>query len=436
MSMKPDTTAAWAGLGYEQDELMLCSVGYGKGTMEFSIPRKNLMAVLEPNHMTPARSGEDEIRHALAHPIGTPRLSDIVHPGEKVAIITSDVTRPMPSKLALPPLLEELEAAGVDLGHVTIVFALGSHRKQTPEEHKYLVGEDVYARVRCLDSDGKDCRNVGTTSRGTPVDVFTPVADADRVICLGNIEFHYFAGYSGGAKALMPGVSSRAAIQANHRDMVRHDARAGALDDNPLRQDIEEAATLRPIDFILNVVLDEKKNVLKAVAGHYQQAHREGCRFLDGIYKVSIPAKADIVVVTPGGYPKDINLYQAQKALDNSKNAVRDGGVVILAAACTEGLGEAVFEEWMLNATSVDQLIHDIQERFVLGGHKAAAIALVMKKAGVSLVSDLEPEFCRSMFFEPHASVDAALQAALEKLGLDATVLFMPYGGSTLPAVE
>ncbi|MFP5238902.1 MAG: nickel-dependent lactate racemase [Acidobacteriota bacterium] len=436
MTTRPNFDEGWNLLGLERDDLQRFQVGYGKGSIEFSIPRNNLLGVLEPNDVKPQRSGIDEIRHALAHPIGAPRLRDIVKPGERVAIVTSDVTRPMPSKLALPPVLDELEAAGVSFEDVVVVFALGSHRKQTAEEHIQLVGEDVYARVRCLDSDGMDCRNMGITSRGTPVDVFRPVADADRLICLGNIEFHYFAGYSGGAKALMPGVSSRAAIQANHRGMVRADARAGALEDNSLRLDIEEAATLRPIDFILNVVLDEHKSVLKAVAGHHVLAHREGCRFLDQLYKVSIPAKADIVIVTPGGYPKDINLYQAQKALDNSKNAVRDGGVVILAAACTEGLGEEVFERWMLSAQSPGQLIADIQENFVLGGHKAAAIALVMKKARICLVSDLDPDFSRSLFFEPQDSVDKALQAALGEFGPSATVLFMPYGGSTLPALD
>jgi len=317
-----------------------------------------------------------------------------------------------------------------------VVFALVSHRKHTEEEKKYLVGEEVYNKVQCVDSDPSDFVHMGVTSRGTPVDIFSAVAKADRRICLGNIEFHYFAGYSGGAKAIMPGVSTRAAIQANHSAMVKNEARAGAMDDNPVRLDIEEVVQFVPIDFILNVVLDEKKNIIKAVAGHHVHAHREGCKFLDSLYKVEIPQKADIVITTPGGYPKDINLYQAQKALDNSKHAVRDGGIVILLASCTEGLGEEVFERWLLNADSPDSMISDIQKNFELGGHKAAAIALVQKKAKIYLVSDLEKDFVRKLFMEPFDDISEALESAFNELGQDAKVLLMPYGGSTLPFVK
>ena len=172
------------------------------------------------------------------------------------------------------------------------------------------------------------------------MDIFTPVARADRRICLGNIEYHYFAGYSGGAKAIMPGVSTRAAIQANHSRMVEETSRAGLLEGNNLRADIEEAGAVCGIDFILNVVLDEHKEIIKAVAGDVTAAHRAGCAFLDTLYLKKIPRRADIIVVSQGGAPKDLNLYQTQKALDNAKHAVRRGGTVILVGSCKEGLGE------------------------------------------------------------------------------------------------
>jgi len=410
--------------------------GYGKTYKEFDINDENILMELRQNHVDIKLTGADEVKRALDNPIGTDRLSKIIKPGEKVAIITSDITRPMPSKIVLPLILEELREAGVKYEDITVVFALGSHRKHTEEEKKYLVGEDVYNKVQCVDSDPSDFVHMGVTSRGTPVDIFSAVAKADRRICLGNIEFHYFAGYSGGAKAIMPGVSTRAAIQANHSAMVKNEARAGAMDDNPVRLDIEEVVQFVPIDFILNVVLDEKKNIIKAVAGHHVHAHREGCKFLDSLYKVEIPQKADIVITTPGGYPKDINLYQAQKALDNSKHAVRDGGIVILLASCTEGLGEEVFERWLLNADSPDSMISDIQKNFELGGHKAAAIALVQKKAKIYLVSDLEKDFVRKLFMEPFDDISEALESAFNELGQDAKVLLMPYGGSTLPFVK
>jgi nickel-dependent lactate racemase len=277
---------------------------------------------------------------------------------------------------------------------------------------------------------------LGETSSGTPVSLFRPVVEADRRICLGNIEYHYFAGYSGGAKALMPGVATRDAIQANHSMMVREDAKAGALEDNPLRRDIDEVTNFINIDFILNVVLNEKKEIIKAVAGHHKFAHREGCHFLDRLYKIEMDQAADIVIVSPGGYPKDINIYQAQKALDNAKHAVREGGIIILAASCKEGLGEGVFEKWMTGSKTSKEMIQRIQVKFELGGHKAAAIAMVLEKARIFFVSDLEASFAESIFLEPFSSIDQALESAFDSLGSDAKVLIMPFGGSTLPVIK
>lgn len=409
--------------------------GYGKHTKTFQVDDANLLMEIRQNEISIESTGAEEVRRALHNPIGAPRLNALVKPGEKIVIITSDITRPLPSYQVLPEVISELEAGGVDRRDITVVFALGSHRSHTEKEMRYLVGDAVYDTVRCIDSNTEDYVYLGTTALGTPVEIFREVAEAQRRICLGNIEYHYFAGYSGGAKAIMPGVSTRAAIQSNHSAMVRDEARAGALDGNPVREDIDSVVDFVPIDFIVNVVLDEKKKIIKAVAGHYKEAHREGCKFLDGLYKVPIPQLADIVIATPGGYPKDINLYQAQKALDNAKHAVREGGIVILAAACTEGLGEEVFERWMLSAASTDGLIQDIQARFELGGHKAAAIALVAKKADIFLVSDMDDSFVRSLFMHPYHEITDALDAAYEKLGKNAKVLLMPYGGSTLPVL-
>ena len=409
--------------------------GCGTGYQEVEVPEEHFLGELHANEVSVGLVGEAEVRRALADPIGSPRLKEIVHPGETVAIITSDVTRPMPTYKVMPALLDELYAAGVRKEDITLVFALGSHRKQTPEEQRRLAGERAYAEIKCVDSDPGDCVSFGTTSRGTPVDITRVVAEADRRICLGNIEYHYFAGYSGGAKAIMPGCSTRAAIQANHSRMVLPEAKAGALETNPLRLDIEEAGNMVGIDFIVNVVLSEHKEILRAVAGDVTKAHREGCRFLDTLYRKELRQPADIVIVSQGGAPKDLNLYQTQKALDNAKHAVRDGGVIILIGSCKEGLGEKTFEEWMTSAPSAHSLIERIKREFKLGGHKAAAIAMVLERAEVDLVSDLDPDFVRSMFLVPQPSAQAALDAALAKLGRDATILAMPYGGSTLPTV-
>lgn len=406
---------------------------FAKGTMSVDIKDQHLLGVLHANEVKVDLMGDEEVVRALQNPIASKKLSEIVTAGEKVAIITSDITRPMPSRVVLPHILEELNLGGVKDEDIVIVFALGSHRAHTIEEMKYLVGDQVYDRVKCLDSDIKDFVHLGTTENGTPIDIFTPVAEADRRICLGNIEFHYFAGYSGGAKAIMPGVSTRDAIQANHKNMVKEEARAGNLDTNPVRIDIEATIDHIHIDFILNVVLNEDKEIIKAVAGHHKEAHRKGCKFLDGLYKIDIEEGGDIVMVSAGGFPKDLNLYQAQKALDNAKHAVKKGGVIILLASCKEGLGEHTFQEWLMEADQASDMITRIQADFKLGGHKAAAIAMVLEKAEVYLVSDLEADFVRSCFLQAFTSVEDAYEKAREKLGQDASVLVIPHGGSILP---
>lgn len=409
--------------------------GFGTGFQEVDVPEQNFIGELHANEVPVGLTGAPEAARALEHPIGTPRLRDIVHAGETVAIVTSDVTRPMPTYKVMPALLDELYAGGIRPKDITLVFALGSHRRQTDEEKRRLAGERAWNEIRCVNSDPDDCISFGTTSRGTPVDITRVVAEADRRICLGNIEYHYFAGYSGGAKAIMPGASTRAAIQANHSRMILPEAKAGNLEGNPLRMDIEEAGAMVGIDFILNVVLSEHKEILKAFAGDVTAAHREGCKFLDTLYRKPLKEAADIVLVSQGGAPKDLNLYQTQKALDNAKHAVKDGGIIILIGSCREGLGERTFEEWMTSAPTAHSLIERIEREFRLGGHKAAAIAMVLERAEVDLVSELDDDFVRSIFLTPQPSAQAALDHAFKKLGPNATVLAMPYGGSTLPTV-
>ncbi|PLX31044.1 MAG: transcriptional regulator, partial [Clostridiales bacterium] len=260
---------------------MKMELKYGKGKLAFEIDPKNHLGTLLPNEKENVLTGRDEVKRALENPIGTKRLREIVSKGEKVAIVTSDITRPMPSKTVLPLVVEELKSGGIEEDDIIVVFALGSHRKHSEEEKRMLAGDEVFeSRVKLVDSDAEDCVNLGVCGKGTPVDIFKPVAEADRVVCLGNIEYHYFAGYSGGAKALMPGVSSRRAIQINHSNMVKEEARAGNMDTNPVRQDIDETGSHIKIDFIVNVVLNSKKEIASAVAGDYIKAHREGCKTL------------------------------------------------------------------------------------------------------------------------------------------------------------
>ena len=253
---------------------MIVQLPYGKENLELSIPDRHFLQTLLPNEVQTDLVGTEEVIRALEHPIGTERLKDLVSPGQKVAIVTSDITRPLPSYLVLPPVLKELNRGGISDSDITIVFALGSHRAHTREEMIHLVGEEVFNRVKCVDSKD-DFVHMGTTRRGTPVDIYRDVAEADVRICLGNIEFHYFAGYSGGSKAIMPGVSTRNAIQCNHSRMVQAEAKAGAIEGNPIREDIDEVCErFVPITFIVNVILDEKKRIRRCVAGHFIKAQR------------------------------------------------------------------------------------------------------------------------------------------------------------------
>lgn len=408
-------------------------LGFDKQQIEFNVAKDRMLAELLPNEVEIKLTGVDEVIRALDNPIGSNKVENLVKPGDKVCIITSDITRPMPSKICLPPLLERLNKAGIPDKDILIVFGLGSHRNHTKDEIIYLVGQEVYDRIECIDSNPDCCKRIGVTSSGTHVDIFDRVVDSDFIICMGNIEYHYFAGYSGGAKAIMPGVSTREAIRQNHKMMVDKEAYAGNLE-SPVRRDIEESAKLLGIDFILNVVLDEHKNIIKAVAGDSVLAHREGCAFLDKLYSVRISEKADIVVVSAGGYPKDQNMYQAQKALDNAKHAIKDGGIIIWIASCKEGLGSKIFEEWMTQKTP-KEMIEDIKKDFKLGGHKAAAISLVLEKCRIFLVSDLNKKLVKDIHLEPYGSLEEAFCDATKILGEKSSVYVMPYGGSTLPKV-
>lgn len=411
------------------------SVPYGHAELHGQVPEASFLGTFLPQEEEAADDEQQLLRQALEHPIGTARLRELARPGQKVAIVTSDLTRPCPSHKLLPSVLAELNAAGVPDADITVIVALGLHRAQTPAELEELLGAEVCRRVRVLNHDPEQVVRLGMTSRGTPVEFFRPLVEADLRVCLGNLEFHYFAGFSGGAKALLPGCASRATVNANHALMVQPGAVAGKLEGNPVRADLEEGAAMLGGDFILNVVVDGHHRITGAVAGHVDQAHRQGCEMVAQRGSVPIPQLAEVVVVSAGGYPKDINMYQAQKALDNAMHAVRPGGVIIWVAECVEGLGGKTFESWLREAGQPDRVLEKIQREFVLGGHKAAAIAAVLKRAAVYLVSGLEEGVLAGSGLVPFVDLDEALKAALDQIGPQARVLSLPYGGSVLPVV-
>lgn len=406
---------------------------YGKGFKTINLPSKNLLGVIEPLELPVPPDPLGEIRRALESPINSQPLYKIAVGKGKIVILVSDISRPSPSHLILPPIIEELHRADIKDQQITIVFALGNHRPHTQNEQKQLVGEEIYARFKCVDHDPNNCINMGKTSRGTPIEVFRPVAGADLIIGTGNLEFHQGAGFTGGAKVLFPGVCSQIGIESNHQLMAQNRNLIGITDGNPMREDLEEAAEIAGLDFIINIVLNTNNQIIKAVAGDFIKSHREGTKWVEKIYKRSFPELADLIIASCGGYPKDSNLYQAQKGLKNASQALTPGGIIILLAECKEGIGDPLFHEWMLQAKTPDDPINHLQNKFVLGAHKAAAVCKVLKKNETFLVSELPTNLVEKCFFQPVSSLSKAIDKALAKLPPTAKILVLPYANITLP---
>ncbi len=412
---------------------MKVDLNYGKKIVSLDIPDSNFLGMMKPEDIDGLDDPAAEVRQALAEPIGSQRLKELLSPNDRVVILVSDISRPVPSKILLPPILAEIKTAGLDDNQVKIVFGLGVHRKQTEEEKKDLVGKKIYERIECIDHDIEDCEQVGVTSRGTKAEVFRKVLEADFVIATGSLEFHYFAGYSGGVKALAPGVCSRATIESNHSLFLHPDAKSGVLTGNPLREELEEIVAMVGVDFMVNAVLNPQKEIIKVVAGDVTAAHRAGAEYIDRIYRLQIDELADIVIISPGGFPKDINLYQTHKAIQNALPAVKKGGIVLTFACCKEGIGEENFARALSENLSLDKLVDELKHKFIQGRHIASQMAKIQLEHRIYLVSDLPQEVTNNLFFRCFDSPQKALSEALKAQGKDAKALIMPFGISCLP---
>jgi len=390
-------------------------IPYGKKSIMLSIPEKNIQDIISGGETGRDIDERRVIEKALKNPIGSPRLRKMAEGKANAVILASDITRPCPSYRFLPLLIDELTAGGIRQENIKVILGLGIHRCHTEEEKRKLAGDQVYNRVKVIDSDPKETIHIGDTSSGTPVEIFREALGNDLMIATGNIEYHYFAGYSGGAKAVMPGVCSRNSIQANHSMMLDRRASAGRAVGNPVREDIEEAGRMAGIDYIFNVILDDNKKIIAAVAGKNNEAWLDGISIYDDIYMIETERPADIVIASAGGDPKDLNLYQSQKALENVKDAVRPGGAIILAASCHEGFGEDVFEKWMQDAPDYDLISKRLKEDFVLGGHKAVAVARVISEKKVFLYSEFDRGSTEKMGFEKLEDIQSYIDDRLEE---------------------
>ncbi|MHB1347554.1 MAG: nickel-dependent lactate racemase family protein [Candidatus Humimicrobiaceae bacterium] len=389
---------------------MKIDILYGKEKIALDIPDKNIQDIISSRQNSSFNLDENTIvKQTLESPIESARLCEIVRGKKSVCIIASDITRPCPSYKFLPQLVEELNKGGIENQNIKILLGLGIHRKHAEDEKRKLVGDFIYEHIRIEDSDTSNTQLIGHTTATTPVEIYKGALECELLIATGNIEYHYFAGYSGGAKAVMPGICSRNSIQFNHKMMLDETAAAGNFSNNPVRQDIEEAGRLAGIDFIFNVILDDKKNIIAAVAGKNNEAYIEGIKKYDSIYKIEVNQPADIVISSQGGYPKDINLYQSQKALENVKEIVNEKGTIILVASCSEGFGEDIFEEWMTNCRDYELISNKLKRNFVLGGHKAVAISRILSKTEVFLYSEFSLSETEKMGFKKIGNVQEYL---------------------------
>ena len=425
---------------WKETHLVDAWIPYGKTEICARIPTRNYLGSIEPKERQGVKDTRAEIERALNEPFGTKRLSELTKPGDKIAIVVNDQTRSTPSHLIVPPVLDELNKAGIKDTDITIIIGCGTHRLTKPEEMKALLGAETLQRVKAISHDcrAKDLVYLGKTkTHRTKVYVNKVFAEADLRILTGDIELHYYAGYGGGRKGVLPAVSGEETIQHNHAMILHPKARAGVLEGNPVHEDMVEAARLAKVDFIVNIVTNSKTELVKAFAGDLEQAFHDGVKLVDEMYKVPIERRADIVIVSPGGTPRDIDLYQAYKAVDDALDAVKRGGVIIWAAECPEGHGNDVFNDWMIRFKDPKDMEVEIKRHFRLGGHKAYYLVKALQRVQIILVSTLPDYYAVSTFrLRTARALNDALRDAFDIVGKDGKVWVIPYGNVTLPIVH
>ncbi|MBS3773443.1 MAG: nickel-dependent lactate racemase, partial [Candidatus Thermoplasmatota archaeon] len=406
---------------------MKVDLPYGKDTLEADIPDATLVDVVYPNMLEPEHSPEEYVRHALSYPMDTQSLAQLAEPGMSVAVAVDDNTRPCPTGEMLPHVIAELTGQGVSTDDITIIFATGTHRPVKHGEAEELLGADLaneltYLSNRCK----KDSFSlVGTTSRDTDVHVNDAFLEADLQILLGDVEIHYFAGYGGGRKSILPGMCSYQTIQDNYTtNFFDVNARPGKLDGNPMYENMTEAARLTQPDFCLNVVQNARHQLVGAYAGDFDLVLRKGAALVDRMFKVEVPGKADVVVTAADGAPHDVNLYQAYKAIHLALNVVKPGGAIVLAARCSDGHGSQPYHDWMKRYDTKEEMQQELIQEFVPGGHKAYYHVKALEKADFYIVSDMDHEMLRDVFrMQVYDDINEAIEQALADQGSDASVL-------------
>jgi nickel-dependent lactate racemase len=385
-------------------------------------------------HYCPAETEEPPeqlVRRSLESPIQSLRLSQMAAGRKRVVILISDITRLSPSYIMLPALLDELNRGGISDERIQVIVSLGMHRKQTEEELRYLAGP-VYDRVQIANHSAasEDCMYLGTTKLGTPVEVNRTVVQADLRIATGNVEPHRLVGVSGGVKALFPGVASGRSIEQHHSLSHIYKAVPG-YSDNPLHQDLEEISAFVPIHFLLNVVVDHRRQLYGAYAGHPQSAHKAGVSTAREHFLVPVRQTYETIIVSTGGKPKDMQLYQAIKSLENAAGFAKPGGTILLIAKCEELYGNGTFQLWTETRSDREEALKQLKNKFVLGAHKLQVLDQVMKNHTVYLFSDIPKPITELLGFHYVHSLPEWCETHIASNGSKAGI--MPVGSLTFP---
>jgi nickel-dependent lactate racemase len=409
---------------------------YGQGQLAFHLPDGLHVDVVGPPEVAAAVNPIDAVEAALGAPIGGVDWESW-RGTRSAAIAINDKTRPVPHEHLLPPLLRRLEGLGLAREAIRLFIASGAHPPMPSKDFPYVVPAEVLARYPVLSHDADDKPNLvylGTTSRGTPVWVNRCFLQADLRLVVGNIDPHQFQGFSGGVKSAAIGLAGRETIDHNHALMTDPQARLGRYEDNPARQDVEEIGQAIGVHLALNTILNGQKQIVHALAGEPQAVMETGIPLSCSVCQVAVAAPFDLVIASPGGHPKDIDLYQSQKALAHASLVTRSGGGVILAAACPQGAGSGGYEKWMEGMGSHEAVQARFErEPFRVGPHKAFLLSRDAARVRTLLVSEMAPALVRRLLLTPAASIDAALGLALPDLSRDARVGIMPRASSTIP---
>jgi nickel-dependent lactate racemase len=426
------------------------TVPFGKGELAFELPGGMTGTVVVSKAVPPIVDVPAAVRGALADPINSPTLRELAKPGDRVCIVFTDITRASPDHLLVPPMLAELEAAGVSDEAITLLCGIGMHRPSTPEEKVTKLGAAVVERYRVVDNEPQNPAalvDLGRTESGIPLSVNRIAYEADLLIATGIVEPHQYAGYSGGRKTLAVGAAGEAMIAYTHGpQMVDHPGtRLGRIEGNPFHEAVTEAARRANLRFILNVVQDDHKRPVAVLAGEPEATFRELVKAARELYQVPIPRQFDVAVAGVG-YPKDENLYQASRAPSYLFFAptpvVKEGGVFIVPAPTGEGAGDGVgeqrFLEKMREAADMPSLLAELRQTgYPPGAQRAFVMAKVMEKSHVIIVGSETPDVVRQAQMIPAGDMEEAFRIAAEKIGrTDLDVLIVPHALLTLPTVH